>query len=237
MDKFWKGFVIGGMEFGTGGFFGGTGNALAGGAKFGDAMKAGGIGFGMGFVTGGLIEGSYMAGWQNIAHGMSNDQYVEIKLNQINNLKQAGQLQAANDAFRQLNKSYNYLAAGRSEIAFDIQHGFLHAAKDGSTKTMGFDATPAGKVTLSFDIGSSGVIGGAQTVPGYVRPEPLSNIYRATFKFLTTDLAKVNAVWQNMDKVIWRNYNLYFSNCFHWSDAVLAESGMSPVGDAPWGDY
>ena len=61
-----------------------------------------------------------------------------------------------------------------------------------------------------------------------------ANIAEATYKFLTTDLTKVNMVWQNMDKVVWRSYNLYFHNCYHWRDAVLQKSEIEPVGDLPW---
>jgi RHS repeat-associated protein len=226
MDKFWKGFVIGGMEFGTGGFFSGAGNALAGGANFAEAMKAGGIGFGIGFITGGIIEGSYMAGWQKVAHGMSNDQYVEIKLNQVNDFKQSGQFQAAQDAFRELNKNYDYAAVGYSGIIPEtrVEHTFLHAAQNGSTKTMGFDATPFGKMFLPIQSSSGAMV--PPSVPGYVRPEPVSAIAKATFKLLTTDLNKVNAVWQNMGGVIWRDYNVVWHNCYHWRNDVLQKSGI-----------
>ncbi len=67
---FGGGFLIGAAEMGIGGFGGSFGGALGGGASFGDAMKQGAIGLGIGAVTGGLIEGSYLSGAQNFAHGM-----------------------------------------------------------------------------------------------------------------------------------------------------------------------
>jgi hypothetical protein len=74
---FGGGFLIGAAEMGTAGFGGGFGQSLGSGESFGEAMKAGGIGFGIGTLTGGLIEGSYLAGWQTFAHGISVSQLAQ----------------------------------------------------------------------------------------------------------------------------------------------------------------
>ncbi|MFA5119283.1 MAG: RHS repeat-associated core domain-containing protein [Candidatus Omnitrophota bacterium] len=75
---FGGGFLIGATEFGCIGLGSGFFGALGGGASFSDAIKHGIIGFGIGAVSGGLIEGSYLSGMQNIAHGMSAGQIGDI---------------------------------------------------------------------------------------------------------------------------------------------------------------
>jgi len=65
------GALIGAVEFGVGGFGAGLGGALGSGASFSQALRAGGMGAAFGAVMGAGIEGSYMAGWQNSAHGLS----------------------------------------------------------------------------------------------------------------------------------------------------------------------
>jgi RHS repeat-associated protein len=61
--------IITGTEFGLSGFAGGFAGTLAGGGSLGDAFQAGGIGFGIGAVTGGLAGYSYAKGWQSVIHG------------------------------------------------------------------------------------------------------------------------------------------------------------------------
>jgi hypothetical protein len=64
------GFAIGAVEMGMAGFGSGLGGALAGGASLSQAFQAALIAGAIGAVTGGLIEGSYAAGWQHTMHGM-----------------------------------------------------------------------------------------------------------------------------------------------------------------------
>ena len=68
------GFAIGAVEMGLGGFGAGFGGALGSGASMGQALKAGAIGGAIGAVTGRLMEGSYLAGWQHSLHGMDYNQ-------------------------------------------------------------------------------------------------------------------------------------------------------------------
>jgi hypothetical protein len=70
-NSFIGGAIIGGVEFGIAGFGAGLGAGLASGQSFPQALKSAGIGAGLGAVTGAIIEGSYMAGWQNSMHGLS----------------------------------------------------------------------------------------------------------------------------------------------------------------------
>jgi len=70
---FGGGFLIGASEMGVAGFGGSFGGALGDGASFSDAMKSGAMGFGIGAVIGGLIEGSYLSGMQDFAHGMNRE--------------------------------------------------------------------------------------------------------------------------------------------------------------------
>jgi len=68
---FLGGAIIGAGEFGVSGFASGFGGAVASGASFKDSLRAGGMGAAMGAVTGAIIEGSYLAGWQHGMHGLS----------------------------------------------------------------------------------------------------------------------------------------------------------------------
>jgi len=74
---FGGGFLIGAVEFGISGFGAGFVGALAGGADFGDALMSGGLGAASGAIMGGIIQGSYMAGWQKSAHGLSEDRIAD----------------------------------------------------------------------------------------------------------------------------------------------------------------
>jgi hypothetical protein len=58
---------------GVAGFGGSFGGALGDGVSFSDAMKSGAMGLGIGAVIGGLIEGSYLSGMQDFAHGMNRE--------------------------------------------------------------------------------------------------------------------------------------------------------------------
>lgn len=89
VPKFVVGFTVGAIEFGAAGFGAGFGGALAGGASIGDAARVGLIGGGIGAVAGGIIEGSYRAGWQSWGHGATNDQInaakLELQVRQMDN--------------------------------------------------------------------------------------------------------------------------------------------------------
>ncbi len=68
---FLGGAVGGAAEFGLSGFGAGFGAAVGSGASFSDALRAGGAGAASGAIMGAAIQGSYMAGWQQVAHGYS----------------------------------------------------------------------------------------------------------------------------------------------------------------------
>ena len=71
--NFLGGAIIGAGEFGMAGFGSGFGSAVGSGASFRDSLKAGGMGAAIGAATGAIIEGSYLAGWQNKLHGLSRN--------------------------------------------------------------------------------------------------------------------------------------------------------------------
>jgi len=75
--SFGGGALIGAVEFGAGGFGAGFGASLAGGESLKDSLKAGGMGAAAGAAMGAVIEGSYMAGWQNSLHGASRTEVYE----------------------------------------------------------------------------------------------------------------------------------------------------------------
>ena len=62
---------ITGVEFGIGGFGSGFVGTMAGGGSVGDAFKNGGIGFGSGFVLGGVVGYTYASGMQDFIHGFN----------------------------------------------------------------------------------------------------------------------------------------------------------------------
>jgi len=70
---FGGGFLIGATEFGIAGFGAGFGSALGGGTSFGGSLKSGLITGGVSAIIGGIVEGSYLAGWQNSLHGMDRE--------------------------------------------------------------------------------------------------------------------------------------------------------------------
>jgi RHS repeat-associated protein len=90
---FMGGFLIGAVEFGVAGFGAGLGGALGLGADFRDAMLSGAIGLGTGAVIGGIIEGTYLSGMQNFAHGLDKETVqneiaaYRAKLSKINEIK------------------------------------------------------------------------------------------------------------------------------------------------------
>lgn len=149
-ETFAGGFLAGGIEFGTAGFFAGAGSALAAGGDFGDAMKAGGMGFATGFITGGIIQGTYMAGWQDVLHGMSREDVVQARLSRILAIRRGGDFQKATDLLNQLRKQHDMLIAGTRDIingpVIDIlepHHFDLVASKTtGKFASIGFDYTP-----------------------------------------------------------------------------------------------
>lgn len=75
---FGGGFMIGAAEFGSAGFGSSFGQSLGSGESFSEAIKQGAISFGIGSITGGLIEGCYLGGCQTFIHGMSVSHLVQV---------------------------------------------------------------------------------------------------------------------------------------------------------------
>jgi len=100
---FGEGFLIGGMEMGIPAFTGTLAGGLAGGEKFGTALKNAAIIGGATFVTAGLIEGAYTNGWQNSVH-FRDTQKVNELYHQAQSALKSGNLQAYADAANQLSK-------------------------------------------------------------------------------------------------------------------------------------
>ena len=82
-NSFIGGAIIGSVEFGIAGFGAGLGAGLASGQSFPQALKSAGIGAGFGAATGAIIEGSYMAGWQNSMHGLSEGEIEAARASRI----------------------------------------------------------------------------------------------------------------------------------------------------------
>jgi RHS repeat-associated protein len=79
---------ITGTEFGIGGFGAGFVGTLAGGGELKDALKAGAAGFGIGFVTGGIVGYTYQSGIQDFVHGFNSRQYnIKLYEQKINALR------------------------------------------------------------------------------------------------------------------------------------------------------
>jgi len=70
-NSFTGGFIQGAVEFGMAGFGAGFAGTLTSGGSFSEAIEAGGMGAAIGGSVGGVMQGSYMAGWQDIFHGNS----------------------------------------------------------------------------------------------------------------------------------------------------------------------
>jgi RHS repeat-associated protein len=71
------GALIGAVEFGVSGFGSGLTAAAASGANLRQAIRAGGQGAVMGSISGAMIQGSYIAGWQDQLHGLSRREIYE----------------------------------------------------------------------------------------------------------------------------------------------------------------
>jgi hypothetical protein len=95
--SFAEGFLIGGVELGLPTFTGRLAGGMASGQKFNQALKGAGIAAGVAFVAGGLIEGTYAAGWQNKFH------FSDTRIAEINEIKRA---YAKGDYFRAHNLEY-----------------------------------------------------------------------------------------------------------------------------------
>ncbi len=108
---------------------------------------------------------------------------------------------------------------GKSPLALGVRHSYLVAAKDAQIKAMGFGPIVSMRIAAL-----------KMPVPGMVRQEiPIPSESR--FRVLTTDLAKVSVVWENMDKIEMPIYDLAnpTQNCYGWTNKVLTRSGLPPI--------
>jgi hypothetical protein len=220
---FWEGFVLGGMELGIPAFTGTLAGGLAGGEKFGTALKNAAIVGAATFVTAGLIEGAYTEGWQDWVH-FADTQKSNQLYGQAKEALKTGNFNAYSDFGNQLMEMNltppGAVLQGRSPLALGAKHSYLVAAKDAQIKAMGFGPAPGWQgAALKLP------------VPGMVRAESAATLAASKFKVLTWDLAKVTSVWGNMDKITMPIYELGEAsrNCYGWTNAVLKESGLSQI--------
>ena len=104
--------------------------------------KQGGIGFGIGAAVGGLVEGSYLGGMQNVAHGMSRQQAYQAGIRRIHSLSiNANDKTTAIVGSRPLVKAsepetfrHRYIRGqvGRFEIGPDAETGLIEINGEGS---------------------------------------------------------------------------------------------------------
>jgi hypothetical protein len=222
-----EGAIMTGVEFGIGGFGAGLASGFAGGMSAGDAFKNAGYGFASGFIIGGIVGATYTAGWQDIFHGVDT-QKINNLYNQAKDALKTGNFQGYATTASQLKGMKatppGAVLQGKSPIpgGLGAKHSYLVAAKDAQVKTMGFDAIPEMKTAaISMRI----------AVLGVVRAESAATLASSTFNVLSWDLARVTSVWGNMDKIRFPIYELASPerNCYGWTNAVLKESGLSPI--------
>ena len=121
---FGEGFILGGMELGIPAFAGTLAGGLAGGENFGTALKNAAIVGGTTFVTAGLIEGTYAAGWQKSWHfNDARAESVKGQMGKYNLLEKQGRFQEAMDVKTSLMKNYDFYGNAKSNI---IGRGIQH---------------------------------------------------------------------------------------------------------------
>jgi hypothetical protein len=197
-------------------------------------LKSGLIGSAIGFATGAAVGYSYQAGWQSVLHGNDSRTINKLYKTARYSLK-AGNLgiykQASSQLIEMGIRPPSGVLAGYSPIAGDIDHTFVTVAKAGRIYARGFsydDRVPA--------LGSLNGFGAAtgQPVGGLVRDESMATLARSSFRFLTSDLTKVDSVLNNMYSTGAGKYNLLGPNCYTWRNEVLSKSGVTPPSDLPW---
>lgn len=218
-----EGALMTGVEFGIGGFGAGLAQGLASGQSSGNVLRSAGYGFAGGFLFGGVVGATYTAGWQNILHGVDS-QRINNFYGQAKEALKTGKFQGYVDSATELLKMNatppGAVLQGKSPLAIGARHSYLVAAKDAQVKAMGFGPAPGWQVA-ALKI----------PVPGMVRTESAAILATSKFNVLTWDLVKVTSVWGNMDKITMPVYELGEAtrNCYGWTNAVLRESGLSPV--------
>jgi len=173
-NSFLGGAILGAVEFGIGGFGSGFGAALASGSSFNTALSYGAMGAASGAVAGAIIEGSYMAGWQNKAHGLSKDKIAAARVKNANATTKQQEskilpedvIDTANDYYDAVGKNKalsNSLTVAKSVVkptgVFEMVGGIVGGGIGG---IIGFGAgllsgQPGGAVTLALagaDMGS-----------------------------------------------------------------------------------
>ncbi len=225
-ESFFGGAIMGTVEFGMGGFGSGLASGLAGGMSFNEAISNAGYGAAAGAILGIGIEGSYMAGWQNVAHGLSKNELYKAQVDHYKSLVNQGRLQQAIDYKNSVLAQHVRVEVGLKGIApthtgieikgtgyFDGRWGknpILPDSMLGKIETIG-------KVFLGED------------VPGkiYTKATGESRYWLNLLVSKDIDVAEsvFNAIRTNSgtDSI----YNLYGKDCFHWRDAQFRESGVS----------
>lgn len=142
-ETFAGGFLIGRMEFGITDFGAGFGGGLAQTGDVGTAFKSGAIGFATGFAYGGVVEGTYMAGLQDVLHGLSRDQVTQARLTRIAQLARNGQLDKAKSLWSQLAGKHDMLVtrinAIQPSVGFGVHPDVFASKTTGELYGIGFD--------------------------------------------------------------------------------------------------
>ena len=131
--SFGAGFLGGAAEFGLSGFGVGFGSTLGAGGSFNDALQSGLIAGGVSAVAGGIIQGSYLAGWQNQLHGTDRRQVYESAIKQLRAKSLRNMANIPGDRIQ-------ITAGSRPVSGTDLRHRFTRGGPGGAFE-MGPDAT------------------------------------------------------------------------------------------------
>jgi RHS repeat-associated protein len=163
-ETFLGGAIIGSVEFGIGGFGAGLASGFASGMSAGEAFRNAGYGAVAGAILGVAIEGSYMAGWQDVLHGASREEIIQARLDRIAGLARSGDPQAIN-LWNELASKHDMLLTRTNSISATKGFGLhpdIFASK--TTKEIlgaGFDMKSKSDVMKTIFLGKA--------VPGHFR--------------------------------------------------------------------
>ena len=229
-NSFAGGAIIGAVEFGTAGFGAGLVGGLAGGASVKDSFHMAGIGSAMGAASGAIIQGSYMAGWQDSVHGLSKGEYVQARLNRAGGFMRSCSTGRAANILGDLQKNYDMALLGIKQFGpggTAIHPDVYASSTSGSLAGVGFDFSP--KTSRNF----ASVLAGGE-VGGVFSAKDFSNISNMSYDLLvlkSADPAVVNRAIPIIESYVGRShyYKLYGKGAYTCQDgaaAVLSDIGL-----------